>query len=103
MIGWTRCHYACGCIDEDACVKAPKNVALRAPEKPTGEFCRSCGSSIPHRPHEGTCVDCQDIQVDDIQASMRLTCVHGHDRCYLGTDPDCPYCERVHDASSWWV
>jgi hypothetical protein len=25
MIGWTPCHVSCGCIDEDACVKAPKN------------------------------------------------------------------------------
>jgi hypothetical protein len=25
----------------------------------------------------------------------RLKCVNGHDRCYMGPDDDCPYCERV--------
>lgn len=25
----------------------------------------------------------------------RLKCVNGHDRCYLGTDDACQYCERV--------
>ena len=25
----------------------------------------------------------------------RLKCVNGHDRCYMGTDDDCPYCERI--------
>lgn len=25
-----------------------------------------------------------------------LHCVNGHDRCYLGPDPNCPYCERTH-------
>lgn len=25
----------------------------------------------------------------------RLKCTNGHDRCYMGTDDDCPYCERV--------
>jgi hypothetical protein len=24
-----------------------------------------------------------------------LRCVNGHDRCYLGPDENCPYCERV--------
>lgn len=28
----------------------------------------------------------------------RLKCTNGHDRCYLGTDDDCPYCERVPDV-----
>jgi hypothetical protein len=26
-----------------------------------------------------------------------LKCTNGHDLCYQGTDPDCPYCERVYD------
>lgn len=25
--------------------------------------------------------------------NRELICVNGHDRCYLGPDPDCPYCE----------
>lgn len=24
-----------------------------------------------------------------------LRCTNGHDRCYLGPNPGCPYCERV--------
>jgi DNA-binding helix-hairpin-helix protein with protein kinase domain len=24
-----------------------------------------------------------------------LKCTNGHDRCYMGTSDDCPYCERV--------
>lgn len=24
---------------------------------------------------------------------MKLKCTNGHDRCYLGTSEDCPYCE----------
>lgn len=27
--------------------------------------------------------------------TLRLKCTNGHDRCYLGPDEDCPYCERV--------
>ena len=30
----------------------------------------------------------------DIDDDLILKCVNGHDRCYLGPDPDCPYCER---------
>jgi hypothetical protein len=24
-----------------------------------------------------------------------LVCINGHDRCYLGPDERCPYCERL--------
>ena len=24
-----------------------------------------------------------------------LKCTNGHDRCYMGTSDDCPYCEKV--------
>lgn len=27
-----------------------------------------------------------------------LRCVNGHDRCYLGADEACPYCERVNKS-----
>jgi hypothetical protein len=62
MIGWKRCSYTCGCLDEDACVLHPKNVALEAPEKPVQEFCRRCGAHIPPRYGEGTCGHCQPQQ-----------------------------------------
>lgn len=67
MIGWRPCHTDCGCLDEDACLLAPKNqTAVRPrpsprkrprkrPEKPAGEFCLICGTHIPPRPGEGFC------------------------------------------------
>lgn len=29
-----------------------------------------------------------------IPRCRQLVCVNGHDRCYLGPDPKCPYCEH---------
>src|ERR1041385_6621167 len=71
MIGWKPCSYACGCIDEDACVRAPKNAsgcvyldngqcrcdppyckhARKRPEKPVGEI--SGGECICTHPIHG--------------------------------------------------
>jgi hypothetical protein len=28
------------------------------------------------------------------RAAGKLACVNGHDKCYLGPDPNCPNCER---------
>jgi hypothetical protein len=35
------------------------------------------------------------IPDEDDPMEYRLKCTNGHDRCYMGTDDDCPYCERV--------
>ena len=41
----------------------------------------------------GSCLNCGRSQPEHARGS-RLVCVNGHDRCYLGPDEDCPYCER---------
>ena len=45
-------------------------------------------------PATGYCHD----QCRHEEPNYRLRCTNGHDRCYMGTDDDCPYCERIPDV-----
>jgi hypothetical protein len=29
------------------------------------------------------------------EPNYRFKCTNGHDRCFMGTDDDCPTCERI--------
>lgn len=52
MIGWKPCHVDCGCLDEDACLKAPKNqlevrqavICRFCRDLPRLQSCPRCGS-----------------------------------------------------------
>lgn len=61
--------------------RATKIVNISVSDKPP-IMCQQCGHHY----------DFPEATPSPEEAELK--CVNGHDRCYLGPDEDCPYCER---------